>query len=206
MVKSKIKDSPRSEKLDQSESVVSDPAVEVIIRVVEHITGPRGAGESGQQDQPQHRLKTRFLKKTKSSYRRGKKLKKSCVLCPRQPGGCSAVGAGEGRGQRRTGRRRKRKRHRGGGTAPNHTVAACHWSTRRVTPPRSANGRRANGASSPPEPIRARQKSKRPPARSDDDDVNRGFLMNCKQVLVCVVIMLFNMSCTCKCTPGTSLQ
>lgn len=37
--------------------MVSDPAFEIVIRVLKHITGSREPGESGQKDESQHRTR-----------------------------------------------------------------------------------------------------------------------------------------------------
>lgn len=145
---------PRGEKFHKDEFMVSNLTFEIVIRVVEHITGPGEPSECGQKDQSQHR--SPLLAKSLVHLLLNKKSL-SCKLCPGSPlfGDVKAEAASSTDGAKCRLVDRERERdgggeniQAGGGTSPNHCVATSHWSNQQVTLPRSANERSVNEPSS----------------------------------------------------------
>lgn len=61
--------------------MVSDLAFEIVIRVLQHITGPGEPGEGGQEDEPQHRT-PRWLKASLLFVKQNKKTVLQTVSVP----------------------------------------------------------------------------------------------------------------------------
>lgn len=139
------RNSPGCKELHEKELVVPNPAFEIVVRELQHITGPAESGESGQKYQPQHGTPRR-LRVSWPQWHKKFGLQTRVVAGPSSALQKAAGHSEQGRDWKRKGTKEEEVKMLTSSTASfrNHSVAASHWPIRCVALTNEISGNRAS--------------------------------------------------------------